>query len=117
MPNPMINAHLPYMPMFPNAPIHYANMQFMPNPYFGAFNMHTMPVHHDNMNHAFINQFSGHSTNVGSSNSAVIPKVKKSVSEDEVVSKPSKSKKNKSSKPKVVSNKSGPKTAWVPKST
>ena len=22
MPNPMMNAHLPYMPMFPNAPIH-----------------------------------------------------------------------------------------------
>ncbi|XP_063949970.1 uncharacterized protein LOC135152795 [Daucus carota subsp. sativus] len=100
MPNPMINAHLPYMHMFPNAPIHYANMQFMPNPYFGAFNMHIMPVHHDNMNHAFINHLSGHSTNVASSNSAMIPKVKKSVSEDEVVSKPSKSKENKSSKPK-----------------
>nr|XP_017227740.1 PREDICTED: uncharacterized protein LOC108203354 [Daucus carota subsp. sativus] len=83
MPNPMITAHLPYMHMLLNASIHYANMQFMPNPYFGAFNMHTMPVHHDNMSHAFINYLSGHSTNVGSSNSAVIPKVKKSISEDE----------------------------------
>ena len=89
----------------------------MPNPYFGAFNMHTMPVHHDNINHVFINHLSGHSTNVGSSNSAVIPRVKQSISADEVVSKPLKSKESKPSKPKVVSNKSGPKTAWVPKST
>ena len=65
MPNPMMNAHLPYMPMFPNAPIQYANMQFMPNPYFGAFNMSGMPIHHVNMNHAFVNQFPVNSTNVG----------------------------------------------------
>ena len=26
MHNPMMNAHLPYMSMFPNAPLHYANM-------------------------------------------------------------------------------------------
>nr|XP_017250775.1 PREDICTED: uncharacterized protein LOC108221405 [Daucus carota subsp. sativus] len=112
MPNPMMNAHLPYMPMFPNAHIQYANMPFIPNPYFSAFNMSAMPVHHDNMNHMFANQFSVNSTNVGSSNSAVLPKVKKHNSEDEVVSKPSKSKENNVSKPKVVSNKSGSKTAW-----
>ncbi|XP_063945973.1 uncharacterized protein LOC135151452 [Daucus carota subsp. sativus] len=39
MPNPMMNAHMSYMPMFPHAPIQYANMPFMPNPFFGAFNM------------------------------------------------------------------------------
>ena len=37
MPSLMMNAHMPYMPMFLNAPIQYANMKFMPNPYFGAF--------------------------------------------------------------------------------
>ncbi|XP_063942761.1 uncharacterized protein LOC135150404 [Daucus carota subsp. sativus] len=74
--------------------------QFMPNPYFGAFNMPAMPIHYDNMNHAFINQISGNSTNVSSSNSVVIPKVKKLNFEDEVVSKPSKSKESNASKPK-----------------
>ena len=116
MPNPMMNSHMPYMPMFPATPIQYANMPFMPNPFFNALNMPAMPNYHDSMNHACANQFSVNSTNVGSSNSAVIPKVKKINSEDEVVSKPSKSKENNSSKPKVVSNKTGPKTAWVPKS-
>ena len=53
MPNPMMNAHLSYMPMFPHAPIQYANMPFMPNPYFGAFNMSAMPNLHDNMNHHY----------------------------------------------------------------
>ena len=89
--------------------------QFMPNPYFGAFNMPAMPIHYDNMYHAFINQISGNSTNVSSSNSVVIPKVKKLNSEDEVVSKSSKSKESNASKPKVVSNKTGPKTACAPK--
>ena len=113
----MMNAHMPYMPMFFNAPVQYANMPFMPNPYFGAFNMPAMPIHHDNMNYAFVNQFPVNSTNVGASNSDVLPKVKKHNSEDEVVSKSSKSKESNASKPKVVSNKTGPKTAWVPKST
>uniref|UniRef100_A0A175YH69 Uncharacterized protein n=1 Tax=Daucus carota subsp. sativus TaxID=79200 RepID=A0A175YH69_DAUCS len=80
------------MSMFPHAPIQYANMPFMPNPFFGAFNMPVVPNPHVNMNHANLNQFSVNSTNVGSSNSAVMPKVKKINSEDEVVSKPSKSK-------------------------
>ncbi|XP_063941537.1 uncharacterized protein LOC135149680 [Daucus carota subsp. sativus] len=112
MPNSMMNSHMSYMPMFPSTPIQYANMPFMPNPYFNAFNMSAMPNYHDNMNHAYANQFSVNSTNVGSSNSAVMSKVKKINSEDEVVSKPSKSKENNSSKPKAVSNKDGPKTAW-----
>ena len=114
MPSPMMNAH---MPMFPNAPIQYANMQFMPNPYFGAFYLPTIPIHNDNMNHVIVNQFPLNSTIVGSSNSVVLPKVKKNNSEDEVVSKPSISKQNNAFKTKVVSNKTGPKTAWVPKST
>ena len=114
MPSPMMNAH---MPMFPNAPIQYANMQFMPNPYFGAFYLPTIPIHNDNMNYVFVNLFPVNSTNVGSSNSDVMPKVKKHNSEDKVVPKPSKSKESNASKPKVVSNKPGPKTAWVPKST
>ena len=116
MPNPMMNSHMPYMPMFPHAPIQYANMPFMHNPFFGAFNMSVVPNPHVNMNHANLNQFSVSSTNVGSSNSAVMPKVKKINSEDEVVSKLSKSKEINSSKPKVMSNKTVPKTAWVPKS-
>ena len=113
----MMNAHMPYMPMFLHAPIQYANMKFMPNPYFGAFNMLAMPIQNDNMNHVFVNQFPVNSTIVGSSNSALLPKVKKHNSEDEVFSKSSKSKENNASTPKEVSKKTGPKTAWVPKST
>ena len=45
MPNPIVNAHMPYMPMFPNPSIQYANMTFMPNPYFGSFNMSDVPFH------------------------------------------------------------------------
>ncbi|XP_063942640.1 uncharacterized protein LOC135150307 [Daucus carota subsp. sativus] len=100
MSNSMMNSHMSYMPMFPPTSIQYANMPFMPNPFFNAFNMSAMPNYHDSMNHAYTNQFSVNSTNVGSSNSAVMPKVKKINSEDEVVSKPSKSKENNSSKPK-----------------
>ena len=111
MPNPMMNAHMPYMPMFPNTPVQYANMQFIPNPYFGAFNMPSMPFQNANMNHAYANQFSMNSANIGSSNSVVLPETKKLNSEDEVVSKPFKSKEVNTSKPKVASNKNGPKTA------
>ncbi|XP_063941275.1 uncharacterized protein LOC135149479 [Daucus carota subsp. sativus] len=97
-----MNSHMPYMPMFPHAPIQYVNMPLMPNPFFGAFNMSVVPNPHVNMNHANLNQFSVNSTNFGSSNSTAMPKVKKINSEDKVVSKPSKSKEINSSKPKGI---------------
>ena len=112
----MMNAHMLYMPMFPKPPIQYDNMPFMPNPYFGAFNMLAIPFHNGGMNHVYANHFSMNSANNDSSGSNAKPEVKKHNSEEEVVSKPSKSNEVKVSKPKVVSNKNGPKTAWVPKS-
>lgn len=55
-------------------------------------------------------------SNYDASDSSIKPKAQKNTSKIEMDSKPSKFKEENCSKPRVVSNKNGPKTAWVPKS-
>jgi hypothetical protein len=95
----------------------FANMPYFPNPYMNAYNMHPMPWMMPGMinmyDQSMPNLSSNCVENVNVSNTAPqrqTPKVKVDLSQ-------SKPMVHESLGSKRRTNKSGPKTSWVPKST
>ena len=92
-------------------------MPFMPNPYFTAFSMPHMSANISEMNNLYAQQFPIHAPSYDACNHNVIHLAQKPTPKVKVDLNPPKPKVIKETKPKVVTNKNGPKTAWVPKST
>ena len=88
-------------------------MPLILNPYFNAFAMPSMPCQMPMMNAAYMNHISMNNSEFVTDEK---PKVDGQSSKVKKESIPVKPKDEVAPKPKVKTNKVGPKTAWVPKS-
>ena len=129
----VINASIPAQMTMPNMPVsplhampvmshqnsltHFANMPFVNNPYYAAFNLHQMPYNMPIWNNMFAQSMSYNAQPNVQNDSVTNPIFQHSTPMVKADKQSPKSSGEGSVKSRKKANKAGPKETWVPKST